>query len=91
MRPEDRIRARRLDLRRGPGSTDDSRRKRGEQTLRLRQEQREEVASKRRRDVTPETGIGAEPMEVVSKKVRTMPFSLTVEAPSRQHFFKMQY
>lgn len=78
VRPEDKIRARRLDLHRGSTSAVDSRRKRAEQTLRIRQEQREEVASKRRRELTPETGVGAEPMEVVSKKVCQLVLLLTM-------------
>jgi hypothetical protein len=70
LRSEERIRARKLDLRRGPTNTEDTRRRRADETIRLRQDKREEVLVKRRMGVTPETGAGAEPAEVVTKKVR---------------------
>lgn len=70
LRSEDKIRARRLELARGPLSAEDTRRRRAGDALRLRNDQREEAMAKRRREVTPETGIGAESAESVSLKVR---------------------
>lgn len=78
LRLEDKIRARRLELGRGPASAEDTRRRRAGDALRLRNDQREEAMAKRRREVTPETGIGAESAESVSLKVRglLLPFPL---------------
>jgi hypothetical protein len=76
IRSEERIRARRLDLRRGTVSAEDTRRRRAGETVRLRQEQRDEILTKRRRDVTPESGIGAESAEVVTQRVRFVSLSL---------------
>ena len=71
-RAEERIRARRLDLRRTTCSAADTRRRRACENVRLRQDQREEAIIKRRRDITPETGAGAEPAEIVTQKVRLL-------------------
>lgn len=71
-RSEDRIRARRLDLGRKPPTSDDARRRRCGETVRLRQDKLDQVMVKRRRDVTPEIGDGAEAEEVVTRKVRNV-------------------
>lgn len=69
-RAEERIRARRLDQRRAPVSAQDTRRRRACENVRLRQDRREEAIVKRRREITPESGDGAEPVEVITKRVR---------------------
>lgn len=70
LRSEDKIRARRHDMKRGPTTSEDSRRRRAGETLKLRTDKREELMAKRRRDLTPELGMGAEMMEVVTQRVR---------------------
>ena len=77
LRTEERIRARRFDLGQRATSSEDSRRRRAGESLQLRKDAREEVIAKRRREITPETGIGAAEAENIAQRVRfdCLPFN----------------